>query len=97
MMRNILTHANHEWWREQRSTCARSLDPKNQDRMKQEESWSGAYELGQSDGEMELLSKMVGKSSKIGKSLVKTAEELCGLRCVSCLIEGTNLAILVRR
>ena len=27
MMRNILTHANPEW-REQRSTCARVLDPK---------------------------------------------------------------------
>ena len=33
MMRNILTHANPEW-REQRSICARVLDPRNQDRMK---------------------------------------------------------------
>ena len=33
MMRNILTHANPEW-REQRSICARILDPENQDRMK---------------------------------------------------------------
>ena len=33
MMRNILTHANLEL-REQRSICARILDPKTQDRMK---------------------------------------------------------------
>ena len=33
MMRNIVTHANPEW-SEQRSICARILDPKNQDRMK---------------------------------------------------------------
>ena len=33
MMRNILTHAKPEW-REQRSTSARVLDPKNQDKMK---------------------------------------------------------------
>ena len=33
MMRNILEHASLEW-REQRSTCARILDSKNQDRMK---------------------------------------------------------------
>ena len=39
MMRNILTHANPEW-REQRSICARILDPKNQDRMKRRRSWS---------------------------------------------------------
>ena len=76
MMRHILTHANPEW-REQRSTCARSLDPKNQDRMKKEESWCGAYELGQSDGEMEWLPKMVVKFLKVGKRLVKTGEELC--------------------
>ena len=33
MMRSILTHAIPEWM-EQRSICARILDPKNQDRMK---------------------------------------------------------------
>ena len=33
MMRNIQTHANAEW-REHRSTSARILDPKNQDKMK---------------------------------------------------------------
>ena len=32
MMRSILTQANPEW-REQRSICARILDPKNQDKM----------------------------------------------------------------
>ena len=32
-MRNILTYAKPEW-REQRSTSARVLDPKNQDKMK---------------------------------------------------------------
>ena len=33
MMRNILRHANAEW-REQKSTCAKILDPKNPDKMK---------------------------------------------------------------
>ena len=33
MMRSILTHANPEW-REQRSICARIVDPQNQDRIK---------------------------------------------------------------
>ena len=33
MMRNILTHANPEW-REQRSICARILDPKIKDKMR---------------------------------------------------------------
>ena len=33
MMENILKHANPEW-REQRSTCAKILDPKNHEKMK---------------------------------------------------------------
>ena len=36
MMRSILTHANPEK-REQRPTCARVLDPENQDEMTGEE------------------------------------------------------------
>ena len=75
MMRNILTHANPEW-RQQRSTCARILDPKNQDRMKRRKAgvvhtnwdnlmvrWSG--------------SQRWWEVSNDWKSFVKTAEELC--------------------
>ena len=35
MMRNILRHANSEW-REQRSTCASILYPKNHEKMERE-------------------------------------------------------------
>ena len=59
MMRSILTHANPKW-REQRSICARILDPKNRDRMKRRRAGMVHTKLGQSGDEMEWMSKMVG-------------------------------------
>ena len=53
MMRNILTHANPEW-REQRSR------PKESRQDEEKKGCGGFHELGQSDDEMERLSKMVG-------------------------------------
>ena len=58
MMRNILTHANPEW-REQRSICARTLDPKDR--------WGGSRKLEQSDDVMERQSKMVGGLQRLEK------------------------------
>ena len=52
MMRNILTHGNLEW-REQRSICARILDPEKSGQDEKKKSWSGSHKLGQSDVEME--------------------------------------------
>ena len=54
MMRNILKHANPVW-REQRSTCTRILDPKNQDEMKRRRA--------------RVVVKDGGTSRKIGKVL----------------------------
>ena len=64
MIENILKHANPEW-REQRSTCAKILDPKNHDKMKRRR----AGEVHTNWDEMEWLSKM-GEVSK-------TLEKLC--------------------
>ena len=66
MKRNILTHANPKW-REQRSTCARILGPSESRYNEEEESWGGAYEVGQSDDEVEWLSKMVRSLQKLQK------------------------------
>ena len=66
MKRNILTHANPKW-REQRSTCARILGPSESRYNEEEESWGGAYQVGQSDGEVEWLSKMVRSLQKLQK------------------------------
>ena len=75
MMRNILKHANSEW-REQRSTCAKILGPKNHDKRKRRRAgvvhtnwdnlwikWSGCQRWWE--------------VSKHWKSFVRTAEELC--------------------
>ena len=62
MMKNILKHANPEW-REQRSTCAKILDPKNHDKMKRRR--AGAVHTNWD--EMEWLSKMVGSLKKLEK------------------------------
>ena len=75
MMRNILTHANPEW-REQRSICARILDPKNQDRMKRRR--AGVVDTIWDN----LMLKWTGtqrwwETSNDWKSFVKTAEDLC--------------------
>ena len=72
---NILTHANPEW-REQRSICARILDPTSQDRMKRRRAgvvhtdwdnlmlkWSGCQRLRAFSNDL--------------KSFVKTEEGLC--------------------
>ena len=66
MMRNFLTHANHEW-RGQRPTSARIQDPKNQEKIKKEEGKGCSHELGQSDGEVERLSEVVGDIEGLGK------------------------------
>ena len=75
MMRNILTHANPEW-REQRSICARILDPTNQDRMKRRR--AGVVHTNWHN----LMTKWSGSQrwwavSNDWKSFVKTAEDLC--------------------
>ena len=68
MMKNILKHANPECT-EQRPTCARILDPKNQDKMKRRRAgvvhtnWCGFHRWWE--------------VSKDWKSFLKTAEELC--------------------
>ena len=80
MMRNILTHAKLEW-REQRSTSARVLDPKNQDRMRRRRSgvvhtnwdnlmvkWSGSQRWWEVSNDWK---------SYDWKSFVKTAKDLC--------------------
>ena len=74
MMRNILTHANPEW-REQRSICARILDPENQDRMKRRR--AGVVHTNWDN----LMVKWSGSQrwwevSKDWKSFVQTAEDL---------------------
>ena len=74
-MRNILKHANAEW-REQRSTCVKTLDPRNQERMKRRKAgvahtnwdniwteWSGNQRWWQ--------------SSRDWISFTKTAADLC--------------------
>ena len=75
MMRNILTHANPEW-REQRSICARILDPKNQDRMKRRR--AGVVHTIWDN----LMMKWSGSQrwwdvSNDWKSFVQTAEDWC--------------------
>ena len=55
MMRNIVRHANAEW-RDQRCTCAKILDPKNQ-----------AHQLGQFVDKVEWKSKMVGILRRLDK------------------------------
>ena len=74
-IRSILTHVNPEW-REQRSTCARVLDPKNQNRMTRRR--AGVVHTNWDN----LMIKWSGcqrwwEISNDWKSLVKTAEELC--------------------
>ena len=73
-MRNILTHANPEW-REQRSICARILDPKNQDKMKRRR--AGVVHTNWDN----LMLKWADtqrwwEKSKDWESFVKTAEDL---------------------
>ena len=73
-MRSILTHANLEW-SEQRSVCARILDPKNQDRMNRRR--AGVVHANWDN----LMLKWSGSQkwwevSKDGISFVKTAEDL---------------------
>ena len=75
MMRNILTHVNPEW-KEQRSICARILDPKNQDRMKRRR--AGVVHTNWDN----LMMKWSGSQrwwevSNDWKSFVKMAEDLC--------------------
>ena len=75
MMTNILRRANAEW-REQRSVCAKILDPRNQDKMKRRRAgvvhtnwdhlwtkWNGNQRWWEGLGDW--------------KSFKKTAEELC--------------------
>ena len=75
MMENILKHANPEW-REQRSTCAKILDPQNHDKMKRRRAgvvhtnwdnvwmkWSGCQRWWE--------------VTKDRKNLLKTAQEFC--------------------
>ena len=75
MMKIILTHANPEWG-EKRSTGARVLDPKNQDRVKR--SRAGVVHTNWDN----LMMKWSGcqrwwRVSNDWTSCVKTAEKLC--------------------
>ena len=65
MMRDILKHDNSEW-REQKSTCAKILDPKNHEDEKKK-SWSSSFQLGQVVDKMELMSNMVGDLKRLEK------------------------------
>ena len=65
MMRSILMHAN-TMWREQRSTHAKVLDPKNNSKMKKK-TWGGSHDLGWSHDEMDWFSKTVRNKQGLGQ------------------------------
>ena len=66
MMRDILRHAS-PLWRDQRSTNARLLDPRNHNLMKRRRAGVVHTNLGQPHDKMEWLSKVVGIVQRMGE------------------------------